>query len=307
MTTAPECPALVELAAVVARAMADGTESQRKRAHWIEQELVRAVERGVMPEGACAGLDRLLSPAGVRAYLEAGRRGMLRRSAGRGSSSAATMRTRRIVLSMFGVWAGVRVVLPPPTGEAEVPDEMTEFQWRVLWRTAAAWSALAPTAVSREMRVRTCAAVGVVRDARLSMAELVAMRVGDLVDGGAAVVVDGQRHALTEQTRNALSRWLEERAALVARLQGSEPTRLWLRTQHGAAGPAGLPLLEETLRVAYRELVAEANASMAGVEGWEPISSLTERLRRSRPLDNTNGGEALAGASRRAEPASWAA
>jgi hypothetical protein len=62
--------------------------------------------------------------------------------------------------------------------------------------------------------------------------------------------------------RTALTAWLTHRAALVAPLRGSEPTALWVRARPsadhrtGAVRPAGLPLSDRGLRLAFTSTVA---------------------------------------------------
>lgn len=67
---------------------------------------------------------------------------------------------------------------------------------------------------------------------------------------------------LPEPARTALSGWLADRAVLASLLRGSDPAALWLRVRPstdlrtGALRPAGLPLSDRGLRLAFTTTVA---------------------------------------------------
>jgi hypothetical protein len=67
---------------------------------------------------------------------------------------------------------------------------------------------------------------------------------------------------LPEPARTALSGWLADRAVLASLLRGSDPGALWLRVRPstdlrtGALRPAGLPLSDRGLRLAFTTTLA---------------------------------------------------
>jgi hypothetical protein len=97
-----------------------------------------------------------------------------------------------------------------------------------------------------------------------------------------------ERQSLCPSTQMALRYWLEEREAIVSRLEGSV-SALWVsvRGNHvtsdsGASirRPAGLPLHPRGLRRAYERAVNELNVDLAGTADWVPLPSRLEQLRR---------------------------
>ncbi|TXS51636.1 site-specific integrase [Streptomyces sp. t39] len=89
-------------------------------------------------------------------------------------------------------------------------------------------------------------------------------------------------YGLREGTRVAVQRWLETRDGLVDALplEGGR-SALWVTLQASKAGPAGITIRAQGLRMAYARGVEALNWIMAGEFGWEPLPTTMEQLRRA--------------------------
>ncbi|MGW3692327.1 hypothetical protein ACWD6U_00345 [Streptomyces sp. NPDC005149] len=67
---------------------------------------------------------------------------------------------------------------------------------------------------------------------------------------------------------------------------------LWVSIWPSKAGPVGLPLRAQGLRMAFARAMDQLNAAMAGQRGWKPLPRTLEQLRRSvevEPLQEDSG------------------
>lgn len=117
-------------------------------------------------------------------------------------------------------------------------------------------------------------------------------------------------YALRPKTRAALRRWLEVREAVLAgaRISGArEPeapgvvleggrSALWVTLRTSKAGPPGVTLRPQGLRIAYTKGVTALNVLMAGRYGWSPLPLRMEQLRRAVTIEPLAQDEAPAGA-----------
>ncbi|MGW5529488.1 hypothetical protein [Streptomyces xanthochromogenes] len=87
-------------------------------------------------------------------------------------------------------------------------------------------------------------------------------------------------YELREGSRVAVRQWLRVRKNLVAGLEGAKDA-LWVALVATKAGPPGLPLRAEGIRLAYVRGITALNMVMAGQYGWEPMPTKLEQLRRS--------------------------
>lgn len=87
-------------------------------------------------------------------------------------------------------------------------------------------------------------------------------------------------YPLRDGTRVAVRRWLAVREELVAGVEGGK-SALWVTLQASKAGPKGVSLRAQGIRLAYARGIGALNYVMAGRYGWEPLPLTLEQLRRA--------------------------
>lgn len=89
-------------------------------------------------------------------------------------------------------------------------------------------------------------------------------------------------YPLREGSRVAVRRWLKVRENILDTLpiEGGR-TALWVTLQASKAGPAGVSIRPQGLRIAYARGMSALNWVMAGEHGWSPMPTTLEQLRRS--------------------------
>lgn len=96
--------------------------------------------------------------------------------------------------------------------------------------------------------------------------------------GDAGPVVE--RYPLREGARVAVRRWLRMRDELAAPLEGAKDA-LWVTLVATKAGPPGIRMRAQGIRMTYVRGMTALNFLMAGSYGWEPMPTKLEQLRRS--------------------------
>ena len=198
-----------------------------------------------------------------------------------------------------------RVVWLPSVSQPEPKAVVPRRQLPVLYRKLVDMASDAPVerdgiALSHEDRVRLLALVAVVLDTGARSAELEGMRLPDLGEGEGTLWVRrrpqnglhlppvDEQFALREGTAVAVRRWLRVRAALVARLEGTQ-SALWVSLRANQwQGEPGFALRGQGIRRAFTRGAVALNGLMAGRHGWEPLPTTLEQLRRTvaaEPLD----------------------
>lgn len=294
-----------ELDAAVARLAEDGSVSgaRLRQVRWVAGELLRALNHpGFGPPAPGAGLRELLQEGPVAAYLELAAAGELRTRARAGDrrSGTSSFRVRRDCVALLARAAQLPVGLPQPVAPPPLREPVPGWQRSAL---AAYLAAQAERPPGSPGRVRLFAVMGVVVDTGARSGELCALRVDDLAADRRSVrlvrrpqartvaAAVAERVPLSQSTAAALARWLEVREEITAPLQGAK-TALWVSVRANHAGtadargvlvmkPPGMPLQPRGLARAYTRAVAEVNAEMAGVPGWQPLPYRLEQLRRS--------------------------
>ncbi|MGX1632737.1 hypothetical protein ACWGUL_01565 [Streptomyces albidoflavus] len=269
----------------------------------------RAVQHPSMPERTrTRGMDQLFTWAALNAFWELAVPGELRaRAEDRGKRLPVA--SQRMVRDCLAILARLgapkrRVRLPKlPQGSARAVTRPRQEQelLHYLLRLAAIGPAGGFVWQQRQAdaRVRALAVAAVAVDTRSRVSELAALRMADLGErlrwvrvrrqsqNGAHLPVVVEEMPLSEVTREALQRWLEVRDRLVANLEGGAVEALWVRVAPyplQAGEPAGLPLSGQRLSEAYVRSVQSLNRVMAGSEGWEPLPTTLESLRRAVPV-----------------------
>lgn len=249
--------------------------------------------------GRAAG-DLFAEPV-LRAFWGMAAAGRLR-TRGDGAARPLPPATRRVVRDCLGILADVVVPgremwlpeIAQPRPKATVPSG----QLGVLYRKLADMASDAPVeragvSLSVQDRVRLLAMVAVVLDTGARSGELETMRMQDLAEGEGELLVhrvpqNGDHLAyddvcaLREGTRVALRRWLRVRAGLVAALEGAPPRALWVSLRANQWQPApGFALRAQGIQKAYARGAVALNGLMAGREGWEPLPTTLEQVRRA--------------------------
>ncbi|MFD5899058.1 hypothetical protein [Streptomyces sp. NPDC060366] len=101
-------------------------------------------------------------------------------------------------------------------------------------------------------------------------------------------------YALRPASRAALRHWLRVRGSLEGPPLTSRSTQppLWVTLVPTKAGPAGVTIAAQGLRMAYARGMTALNFVMSGREGWRPLPMRMEQLRRSvtvTPLEGPPG------------------
>ncbi|MGV2914759.1 helix-turn-helix domain-containing protein [Streptomyces alfalfae] len=89
-----------------------------------------------------------------------------------------------------------------------------------------------------------------------------------------------ERYALREGSQVALASWLRLREQLVAPLEGAKDG-LWVTIHASKAGPPGIRMRAQGIRMAYARGMRAVNHLMAGSYRWSPMPVKLEALRRS--------------------------
>jgi hypothetical protein len=225
------------------------------------------------------------------------------RTRGEGDGRALAVPSQRIVRDCLGILADAVVpgqyVWLPVVRQQGPKATVSPTQLRVLYRVLVDMAADAPVeyrgaSMSRQERVRLLAMLSVVLDTGARSGELESMRLDDLAEGETAVLVrrvpQNNNHLVFEEwcplqdgTRVAIRRWLSVRRDLVALLEGTQ-SALWvsLRPNQWQEKP-GFALRAQGIQKAYTRGAVALNGVMAGREGWQPLPTTLEQVRRAVP------------------------
>jgi integrase len=237
----------------------------------------------------------------LRTFWEMAVAGELRtRGEARGALAVPSQRVVRDCLGLLGdaVVPGQEVWLPV-VHQQDPKATVSPAQLRVLYRALVDMAADAPVeyngaSLSLQDRVRLLAMLSVVLDTGARSGELESMRLDDLAEGEAAVLVrrvpqNGDHLAfdevcaLQDGTRVALRRWLSVRRGLVAEMEGTQAA-LWVSLRPNQwQEKAGFALRAQGIQKAYTRGAAALNGVMAGRAEWEPLPTTLERVRRAVP------------------------
>lgn len=244
----------------------------------------------------------LFERSALRAFWELAVAGELR-TRGEGSGRVLAVPSQRVVRDCVGILADAvvpgRDVWLPVVRQQDPKATVSPGQMRVLYRALVDMAADAPVeyngaSMSRRDRVRLLALLSVVLDTGARSGELESMRLDDLAEGEAAVLVrrvpqNGDHLAfeewcpLQDGTRVAIRRWLSVRKQLVARLEGTQ-SALWVSLRPNQwQGEAGFALQAQGIQKAYARGAVALNGVMAGQGGWEPLPTTLEQVRRAVP------------------------
>jgi integrase len=263
-----------------------------RQVRWVAGEYSRALAHREHPLGEDAGADDLFSREQVDAYLELAARGELRARRVANPRSGDSSRQIRIeVLVLLARALDVEADLPPQPDPAR--KEPVAKRPRSLLR--ASLTELADHADALPGQIRMLAIGAVIADTGARAGEACALRIGDVSpsleelrlvrrpQGWSEAEAYAELLELSGLSRAALRRWLPERQALLARVDGTA-TALWvsLHGNHrdGHSVPAGTPLQPRGLARAWTKAVSQANVEMAGEPSWSPLPTRMEQLRR---------------------------
>ncbi|MGS2592104.1 hypothetical protein [Streptomyces hebeiensis] len=101
-----------------------------------------------------------------------------------------------------------------------------------------------------------------------------------------------ETYPLREGSRVAVRRWLRLREDLVGSLEGGRDA-LWVTIAPSKAGPPGIRMRAQGIRMAYARGMTALNMLMAGQYGWSPMPAKLEQLRRAvdvEPLEDRARG-----------------
>lgn len=268
-----------------------------RQLHMTARQLERAIVAGDLPRGSKANLFAVFSPRAVDAFLDKAVDGRYRDKPRAGELSWSTLATLRDCLNVMGKAIDLELVLPKVYRERlDLKPPVPAAQRIALYRKLADLAAVGPLvdrsglSMPYEDRARLLAMVAVVLDSAARSGEMELMRLDDLDEGEASVVV--QKHPqnaahlppevevwpLREGSQVAVRRWLTARARVVGRLEGAK-SALWVSLSFNKT--LGLPLRAQGIRRSYARGVVVLNTLMAGEYGWEPLPGTLEQLRRS--------------------------
>jgi len=287
----------LDAAATAVSARESTSPSRARQVRWVAGELRRALAHEDMAD-LDATVDGLFTGPALNRYLTLARDGALRVAPYRRTTpSPASERVRLDCLALLAAELG------RPMPEVERPltpvlrDTVPHRQQRTMWSRL---DQLSRERHSTPGRTRLLSMVGIVLDTGARAGELCAMHIADLSPDLSSLRLhrrpqarrvsepELERQSLCPSTQVALRYWLEEREAIVSRLDGSV-SALWVsvRGNHVTSDsgatirrPAGLPLHPRGLRRAYERAVDELNVDLAGTAGWVPLPSRLEQLRR---------------------------
>ncbi|MFJ1827377.1 hypothetical protein [Streptomyces sp. NPDC088178] len=297
-------PSVRQLAAVVDGMAGQVSDGRLRQLRMVVGMFDRAVGRDEMPGRASRTAAQLFTWAALDRFWELATAGELRaRPQDRGTP--LPLNTQRNVVDCLELLAARvvpdKVVRLPRVVSAAPRATTTSEQERELFRFMVDMAGREPVGhdgqskrTNSDYRVRLLAMTGMVLDTRSRPGELAKMRIDDLGEALESVrVVRHQQNGahlepmeltlpLSESTMVALRRWMRVRERLVHPLQGAA-TALWVSVAVSNRGELpGIPLREQSLSSSYARGVKRLNAAMAGREGWEPLPSCMEGLRRAR-------------------------
>ncbi|MFZ3497195.1 hypothetical protein ACODT5_28895 [Streptomyces sp. 5.8] len=270
------------------------SDSMRDKFLWIGTEMKRAAELGLLPEDSTASLDRLLTNQIQAVYLVAADAGRLRRPGWpAGPSREGTRASRRRILRAIIREAQVGAM----PGKVAMPDllpPVTEEQWQQIVHVMTApppWHFLAASPLAA---ARVAAYACLFRATGTRTSQIDSLTLDNLPDytpddpATPTLVTWGDNaQPLDDLDRRLLRRWLRVRQSLVATLEGTPHKHLWVAIATQGAGStgraihAGSPLAgPHVLRDAYISAVRAVNLHCQNDEGWEPIPTGLDQLRR---------------------------
>jgi hypothetical protein len=238
-----------------------GDTTVRIRRHYLEEYLEHA-QRAAQTIAVSAG--ELMDPARADAWLADAAAGKTRtRNTLRGPGAAAYPNSMRVRIDSYNAFAeflglpGRLGTQPPTSGFSLAPADTEQLLHDLTVRR--------PIHANAATSVRTAAVAALVADTGRGVPELAHLKVGALhLDGAARVELDGTSYPLGPATVQILTRWLHERAAIIAELEGSDPGHLWIPTKPGrprGGRPPVKPGLSRaavrTLHAAHRTLVSQ--------------------------------------------------
>lgn len=182
--------------------------------------------------------------------------GNTRVRSGADHAAAASMRARRASLTALAVHLG------RPNPPLSVESVSVAERWTKAEALAAIRRLLVgpPPRTTRASWARTAALAALAVDTGERIGALYPMTVADVDLDARRASAGGNLVALSSVTASALTRWLAERARIVAELEGSEPPQLWVSTHLVVAGSgaearrrtAGLPITIRALHQSHR-------------------------------------------------------
>ncbi|MGV9277692.1 hypothetical protein [Streptomyces griseosporeus] len=284
-------PQLLLAAAAEVRSWREISDARGRQVRWVAGEFGRALAHPEYPLGADAEAGPLFQRHAIDAYLELAGRGELRvRAAAKKTSGDNSRQTRIEVLALLAKAIGVNADLPPQPDPA--PKQPVPKRARSLLR-----SSLEEVAdkVTRPGQIRMLAIGAVAIDTGARSGEHCACQLNDLAPSLGEIRIlrrpqgwsEAEAYAevipLSDLSRAALRRWLDERDALLESVRGSA-TALWVSVHVNHRGehpvPPGMPLETRGLYRAWTRAVEQTNAQMAGEPSWVPLPTRMEQLRR---------------------------
>jgi hypothetical protein len=234
--------------------------TRRIRRHFLGEYLRHAQQAG---GGAALTAGELTDPARAQSWLADAAEGQTRtRNSLRGRSAAAhpnSMRVRIDSYNAFAEFLGLAGRLdrqPPADGYRLTPGDTRRLLHDLAMRR--------PIHTNAATTLRTAAVAAVVADTGRSVPDLARLSVRALhLDGAAHVDLPDGPCPLSHAAVQILTRWLAERAAIIAELEGSDPGHLWIPVKPGRprgglppVKPGLTPAAVRTLHAAHRTLVS---------------------------------------------------
>ncbi|MGW0562885.1 hypothetical protein ACWDZ4_20255 [Streptomyces sp. NPDC003016] len=233
--------------------------TRRLRGRYLTEYLEHALNTEGTPRDLSA--EDLLALPRAHAWLEDARAGLTRqRNTLRGphaDSAEATTRSRVITYNMFAEYLGTpwRLEVPPnPTGEHLDPDEADRIIHTLAVRR--------PTGANAATTIRTAALASLVAATGYPIRKLAELDTTDLQldHQPPRILLEEGPLALDAATVRTLKRWLRQRKAIPAVLEGTDPGYLWVPTKPGrprgdVPPPGARRAAIRTLHAAHRTLV----------------------------------------------------
>jgi integrase len=210
------------------RGYAFGT--RRLRGNYLTEYLEHALNTEGTPHDLAAA--DLMELERADAWLEAAAAGELRRRntlhGPRAEASDAAQRSRIITYNVFAAYLGTpwRLDVPPNAGgEYLDPEEAAEIARTLAVRR--------PATANEPTWIRTAALAALVAATGRTVRELAELDVSNLQlkEQPPRLILEDGPVELDEQTVSTLRRWLRQRAAITARLEGTDPGYLWIPTK----------------------------------------------------------------------------
>jgi site-specific recombinase XerD len=210
------------------RGYAFGT--RRLRGHYLTEYLEHALNTEGTPADLSA--EDLMELERADAWLADAAAGHTRQRntlrGPRATSAEASQRSRTITYNTFATFLGTpwRLEVPAnPTGEYLDPDEADQ-----VIRTLAVRR---PAAANEPTWIRTAALAALVGATGRTVSELAELDVSNLhlQQRPPVLMLEDGPEELDEATVRTLRRWLRQRAAITARLEGTDPGYLWIPTK----------------------------------------------------------------------------